>query len=544
MKRDGKVGLSGSVLRLSAALAVLGVLTAAFAESPLRQAIVGQLGGLGAMRAPQLEGLFGGAAAPDESTGSKPSIAIGHAGGFYKGPLRVALTAAEPAAIFYTLDGSVPTEKSARYVAPVSITRTTLLSFRATSSEGSVGPVERRTYLIGERDDMAVLSLSTDPAFLWNRHAGIYLNPFKRGAGWRRPAQAEYFEDRQAPPRRFPVQISIHGNWSRRAAKKSFELNYTSPPLIPDRNGILISAAGHGRRRAVVVRAAGMDLSYRFGDQLFRDLYGAAAGLISPAVLVRLLLNGAPWGLYNLHAKIDQAFLQRLRGAGDYDLVAGAGYSRSREDSEWNRLLDFFTTQDLSEEKRFTQVRRMIDLENFTDYWLFNIYAANYDWPQSNYYAFRKRAPNERWRWISWDADATFDIDRGLHHDTLTWATRAELRPDLSYSGDDIDFKHWLESTVIVRALLKHDGYRQQFVRRFCELDRDYFQPGLLLTRFQRILDRMTPHLDADWQQWSGSQLAYFKGVENVRRFIRERPAIILEHFRQRFGSAVCTGTV
>jgi len=544
LSRQGKAR-RGTVLQFCGALAGLALLTASFSASPLYQSILGQFRALGSMRAPQLENLLAGSAAPTggAAAGGKalgPAVDADKTGGFYDAAVQVALTASVPAVIFYTLDGSVATEKSSRYIAPISIERTALLTFAAKSLDGSTGPVEQRTYLIGERDDMPVLSLAMDPAYLWNRHAGIYLNPFKRGQGWRRAAQAEYSEDRDTSPLRFSVRVNIHGNWSRRAEKKSFQLNYTAPDRASDRHGIVAPAGQGGAQRTLVVRAAGMDLSYRFGDELFRDLYGAAGGVVAPAVLARLLLNGESWGLYNLHEKIDKTFLRRLQGRADYDLIDGAGYSRSTEDAEWNRLLDFFMTRDLSEEKHFAQARRLIDVENFTDYWLFNIYAANYDWPQSNYYAFRKRAPNARWRWISWDADAAFEIGRGLHHDTLTWATRDELRHDLSYSGDDIDFKHWLLSTAIVRGLLKHPGYREQFVARFCALHEDYFEPGRLLARFQTILDRVTPHLGGDWQRWPGSKPAYIKGVDSVRRFIRERPAIVLAHFRKRFGSEVC----
>jgi len=541
---NAKVRQSGKLLQLIAAVAGLALLTVSFSVSPLRQSILGQLSTLGSMRALRFENLVGSAASNWGASAGKALfrtvVDADRPGGFYDAPVQVMLTASVPTTLFYSLDGSILTENSPLYVEPVWIKQTALLSFSGRSGDGRMGPVQRRTYLIGERDDMPVLSLAADPAFLWNRHAGIYLNPFKRGKNWRRPAQAEYFEDRHTPPLRFPVQVSIHGNWSRRAGKKSFELNYTTLGLSPDRNGILVSAGESGAQRSAVVRAAAMDLSYRFGDQLFRDLYGAGGGLTSRAVLVRLLLNGESWGLYNLHEKINKTFLRRLEGEGGYDLVDRAGYSGSREEAEWNRLLDLFATHDLSEEKHFARARRLIDLENFTDYWLFNIYAANYDWPQSNYYAFRKRASEERWRWISWDTDAAFDIGRGLNHDTLTWATRKELRHDLSYSGDDIDFKQWLVSTAIIRGLLAHRGYREQFVRRYCELHRDYFEPDLMLTRFQRILDRMQPHLGADWQRWSGSKEAYLKGVANVRRFIRERPAIVLEHFRKRFSPSHC----
>jgi hypothetical protein len=400
--------------------------------------------------------------------------------------------------------------------------------------------VESRTFVIGEPDGMPVLSLAVNPDFLWNRHSGIYLHPFKRGGLWRRPAQAEYLDGRYSLPLRFPVQMKIHGNWSRGAAKKSFELSYMTTAMSPDRNGILASPGDRDAPRAVVLRAAAMDVSYRLGEQLFRDLYADSGGVTTRAVLVRLLLNGTPWGLYNLHEKMGEAFLRRLHGAGDYDLVDGAGYSRSRAGVDWNRMLDFFLTHDLSEASNLEKARRWIDVENFTDYWLFNIYAGNVDWPQSNYYAYRKRSPGGRWRWISWDSDAAFDVGRGLHHDTLSWATRSELRHELSYNGDDIDFKHWLLSTAMIRSLLKNRDYRERFVRRFCTLDDGYFRPDLLQARFQDIVDRMTPYLNADWRRWPGSREAYLKGVRDVRRFIRERPAIVLQHFRKRFGFTDC----
>lgn len=524
------------------ALAMLALLSGLFSSSSLSERIIGQLYPLSYMRAGQLRELIGGSAlAPGspEATDNKAFVEADPSAGFYQDPVKVKLTPSTPMPIVYTLDGSKPSAKSSRYTGPISIKRTAVLSFAGMSSGSVTRPVEIRTFLIGEAGDLPVLSLAIEPAFLWNRHSGIYLNPFKRGSGWRRPAQAEYFEDRISPPLRFPIEMRIHGNWSRAAAKKSFELSYVTNGISPDRKGILASPGVDGVPRALVVRAVAMDASYRLGEQLFRDTYSDSGGAITRAVLVRLLLNGVPWGLYNLHEKIDKTFLRRVHGPGDYDLVDGAGYRRSKDEGAWNRMLDFFITHELSENDNFEKARRLIDLENFTDYWLFNIYAANIDWPQSNYYAFHKRAPGERWRWLPWDADAAFDV-RALHHDTLAWATRGELRHDLSYNGNDIDFKHWLVSTAIIRSLLKHRGYREQFVRRFCALQDSYFRPNRMQARFQGILDRMTPHLGADWRRWPGSKQAYHAGVAGVQRFIRERPAIVLAQFEKQFGFADC----
>ena len=41
---------------------------------------------------------------------------------------------------------------------------------------------------------LPVFSLVLEPAHLWNRHAGIYVNYNKRGAKWQRPATVEYLD--------------------------------------------------------------------------------------------------------------------------------------------------------------------------------------------------------------------------------------------------------------------------------------------------------------------------------------------------------------
>jgi CotH kinase protein/Chitobiase/beta-hexosaminidase C-terminal domain len=530
-----------------AAVAVLALLVALFDRHPLRDPITGQLYGLNHLRVAKLSKIS--TPAGQRHSGTKeplfPQIFAGEdlgadiKGGMYDNSLRVTLTTSKPATIHYTLDGSTPTERSLTYRKPIHIERTTALRFASFASDHRPGPIESHTYVIGESLGLPVLSLVLDPVFLWNKYSGIYINALKGGEKWRRPAQAEYFEDRVSL--RFPVELKIQGNWSRDAEKKSFQLSYATAALDGrDRNAILSPASDKSPDRSVVLRAAAMDVSYRLGDELFRSLYADAGGLVSRATPILLLINAKHWGLYNLHEKIDRAYLKRINGADANELVDDAGYRQKTEGSSWNRMLDFFMTQDLSYDEKFHKAMELIDVENFTDYWLFNIYGGNFDWPQSNYFAFRKRAEGERWRWISWDADATFNLEKGLQHDTLGWATRDQLRHDLSYGGGDRDEESWLVSTAIIRSLLRNRDYQERFVRRFCALRDTHFRPDRLQARFDAILAQLTPNLTVDWRRWPGSKQAYLKGVQGVRRFIAERPAIVMRQFQERFGFTEC----
>jgi hypothetical protein len=385
---------------------------------------------------------------------------------------------------------------------------------------------------------LPVLSLTIDPVLLDNRHSGIYVYALERGRKWQRPAQVEYFEPNNAAALRFPVQLRIHGNWSRRFDKKSFHITFPAERLNGRDSAEILRAPGaHSGERSVLVRAAAMDASYRLGDELFRSLYSGAGGLVSRASLAMLLINGKPWGLYNLHEKIDEFYLERRYGAGPYDLIK---YDRTAgpvagEPRHWKELMDFFARHDFTSAAALHLAERQIDIANFTDYWLFNIYAANLDWPHSNAYAFRRTEAAARWRWIAWDADMTFESERGLKHNTLAWATRGELRPDLSYAGTKDDAQEFLPSTLILRSLLQNRSYREQFVSRFCELMSAHFLPDHVAARFDEILEHMTPHLGLDWARWPNSRENYHSSVAGVRRFIEQRPKIVLGHFQQKF---------
>jgi CotH protein/chitobiase/beta-hexosaminidase-like protein len=527
------------VCQCLSALAMLALVTAQFENSSFRRRIRHQLYALSYLRSGGLRDKLN---APPRRQGSAVSgeapVRVDFPGGFYERPLKVTLSDSMSRPIFYTLDGSPPQASDEPYSAPIAIEHTTVLRFVTLPG----GPEEVHTYVIGDHDDLPVLSVAMDPAFLWNRHAGIYSNPLERGRAWWRPAQVELLAVKESVPTRFPIELKIHGNWSRRAEKKSFKMSYAAARVAgPDPAGLLGRSQNDAAQRTLVVRAMGMNTSYRLGDELFRAVFAESGGLTVRGANVQLLLNGRAWGLYNLYEEVGNDYLQRVYGSDEYEWVDDAGYRPASNDPMgWNQLLEFFSTHDLSDANEFAKATQLIDVKNFTDYWLFNIYAANLDWPQNNYYAFRKRSGDQRWRWISWDADAAFDVNEGLHHDTLSWAIRSKLRHDLAYAGDAPDDEEWMASTVIIRALLKNAKYRVDFVRRFCELRNTYFKPELLRASFQRLLDRLAPHWRIDWERWPGSKQAYASGVQGVRRFIAERPAIVLEQFRKEFAFSSC----
>jgi hypothetical protein len=69
-------------------------------------------------------------------------------GGEYTIAQSVALTADEPATIYYTLDGSEPTTSSTTYSSPLSISSTTTLKFFAVDIADNTGAIQTEVYII------------------------------------------------------------------------------------------------------------------------------------------------------------------------------------------------------------------------------------------------------------------------------------------------------------------------------------------------------------------------------------------------------------
>ena len=97
-------------------------------------------------------------------------------GGFYKDSLTVVLLTDNPLeAVYYTTDGSLPNNKSLIYVNPLSVRSTSVIRARSYLNDSVFSMVKTNSYFINEKTTLPVVSVSTDPANLWNSKIGIYV---------------------------------------------------------------------------------------------------------------------------------------------------------------------------------------------------------------------------------------------------------------------------------------------------------------------------------------------------------------------------------
>lgn len=202
--------------------------------------------------------------------------------GFYENEFTLKLKARKGAVIYYTTDGTTPTEKSNTYKSPIQlkdrssepnvlsaeknisftgdfipekpVSKGNVIRAFAKFKDGSKSPVMTKTYFIGKSlyekyKDIPVFSLSINPEDFYDNEKGIYVkgkvfddwvadggdaentptwempaNFTQTGSEWERPVHVELFENGKATTLTQDMGVRIIGGASRTVEQKSFKL--------------------------------------------------------------------------------------------------------------------------------------------------------------------------------------------------------------------------------------------------------------------------------------------------------------------------------
>ncbi len=483
----------------------------------------------------------------------KPEFVEG-SGGHYQEPLEVAIDVPEETTVHYTRDGSRPSADDPAYGGPIKVDETQVLRAKAfREGYGASQPVSA-TFVIQEDFGLPVLSIITDPEHLWDEDAGIHVHPGNRGRQWERPAEAGLIDTSgDVVFHDDGLGLRIHGGASRWVDKKSFRLYWRQQqvletPLFPYKEDL-------DWIRRVVVRSGGND--HRTGHDgagtwtmmrcaLMAELWRQEGGISSSHRPVSVLLNGEFWGAYNLRERIDHYFLKANLGIDPdgVDLLKveqpGIYVIRRGSRTHWDETLAWFEQADLSDPDQYEKAQALVDVENFTDWNLFLIYAGNWDWPQNNVYMFREHEEDARWRFIMWDVDDAFHLRAPDDHNTLEWALRDRAREDLTPPWYEEAGGDTLHTTVMLRRFMENPEYREYFQERLYELLDGTLSAEHVEAEIKQAADLVRPGIPREAERWGTPSSQWERSVERMITWAHNRPGYLRDHWqnyrRKNFG--------
>jgi hypothetical protein len=477
-------------------------------------------------------------------------------GGFYQSQLSITLDCTTPgAAIHYTLDGSVPTENSPLFVAPIPVSQTVVLRARAFAAGLLPSNVVSHTYLLNQKHTFPVVALSFEPADFFDPVTGIYPN---YTADWERPVHVEFFEDDGSRAFSQEATAEIHGTASAVYLQKSLKLKakadggsgYFSYPIFP---GLPLVDY-----KTLLLRNAGQDWNITmfrdaFVSSLVSDLSDMGNIIQAPRLFTQgfrpgvVYLNGEYWGILNLREHMSENYIEAHFGLKDseIDLLENDNEARAGDFDRWNFLAAYLNANNFDSDANLHQLGAWLDLPHFLDYNLFNILIDNGDWPGNNYRRWRERKDNAQWRFLTFDLDMSFGL-LDFEPDTVLWNTGDASGNALARALDasNILWPNPFWTTLPFRKTMENATYRRNFINRTADFLNVLFDPARVNARIDEFVTLYQPEIQRHFDRWNLGWFPWTDNVNVLRKFANERPQYMRQHMVDAFVEVTGTAAI
>jgi len=236
-----------------------------------------------------------------------------------------------------------------------------------------------------------------------------------------------------------------------------------------------------------------------------------------------LFLNGEYWGVYYVAEKPDERFLEDHYGVNpdSVNLINLWNDLESGNSDNFYALRTWMETADLSDEEQYAYAEAHIDIANFIDYYVFELFAANLDWPASNVRMWQ--LGDGKWRWIFFDGDACLEAQE---YDVFANAT---------YDGDE-GYPSSRRATLFFRRLLENEHFVEQFVSRFNELVStmlSYQNTKPYYDYIYQTLEDEVPNQSERFNMPTDFVIWEYYSMAVIDCFLRERPEQIIDALNQ-----------
>lgn len=518
------------------------------------------------------------------SSGGYPDLLeaphFSHASGFFTHPFYLKVTHPDPQVeLRYTLDGSLPTSQSplmpdslwiynrkhdADQISAIPTTSQTAPEwyrwfppmdtvFKGTNirvkafKEGSLNPfAQTRTYWVDEdifsRYSLPVISISMDQDDLLGS-SGIYTHFNQSGPNWERPVHISFFEADGSQGFATDAGIRVHGGNSRRYALKSFRVyfrnlyghSHIDYPIFPDQQMNV-----HDR---LILRNAGSDWAYTyfrdaFVQNILQEMTDVEVQAYRPAVV---FLNSEYWGVMNIRERYDNNYIKNHYGITDIDMLDNTGQVKYGSNAHYMNLLSYLQNHSLEEEENYQWVKSRMDVDDFRDYHILQVFSMNTDQPGKNVRFWRPRTPEGRWRWMWWDMDDSFIFGPHNPYDRngLIFCTGLDSISD-PIVNPATPPPAWAPNgpvqTFPLRALLGSPTFRISFINRFADLLNTAFQPAYLHSLVDAFDQGVSDYMYEHYRRWHRPEpFQYNNHVNHLYNFSTHRIHYMREHLEAFF---------
>lgn len=448
--------------------------------------------------------------------------------GAYDNADSVTVTLSAQGTIYYTTDCTVPNRSSKKYTGPITLKKTTVIRAVSYESGASRSEVLDLTYLINENDTLGAVCLVTEPDNLWSYTSGIYVKGPTAGAtspyhganfwqNWEKEASVSLFETDGQLGFSEKCGLKIFGGFSRANGKKSLACMFRGKYGASSLDYALFGDKGINSYQSFVLRAGGQDAyTSRIRDEMITSLAAEQLNVYvqryRPTVLY---LNGEYWGIYFIREKLNDQYVAGNFGvyAEDVTLADWSGGNCP----EYKALQNYAKNNDLSQQKHYNYICSQINIDNYIDYMITQMWIANTDLGNVKFF----RTPDMKWHWALYDTDLSF---RRVDHESVSYMLTRNI-----YVRD-------IRSATLLIRLMKNDTFKDKFLRRTAWVVNNVWTKDNVIAHVDALHDTLLPDMQKECNRWLGTVQSWEKNIEALRTFATNRTDYFLKDLKSHFG--------
>ncbi|MCF7913078.1 MAG: CotH kinase family protein [Candidatus Cloacimonetes bacterium] len=474
--------------------------------------------------------------------------------GFYNSSVAVSISAASPADIYYTTDGSYPWTTSFLYSQAIQIDSTTVLRARACQPGLLPGEVNSATFFIDEPQNLQAVSISLEPDYYWDDEIGIY--PFGNGydgviwetanfyQDWERPANIEIFDfTTQIINQRAGIKIS--GGGPRKVDQRSMALYCKDKYADTDFDHEFFAWKSADSFTRLNLRNSGNDWEYTLlRDAMMQNIVHDRMDIdflgYQPS---EIFINGEYWGILNMREKADEYWVKSNYDLDpdddEFDMIAMQDEILSGDMDHWNAFYSFLENNSLEDQQNFDYAATQMDIDEYMNYMLTEVYVGNTDWPGHNLKYWRPRTDDGKWRWLLFDLDFGFGLNQ--YNAGQPWLNTLE------YVSNPYGTNHnppW--STLIIRRLLENEYYVNEFSQRLITHIFTTFTPDRVIALIDEMEAALEPAINRHIELWGDTDTyhqhnsfatlqQWHDNVQVMRDYAIQRPDYVIGHVISKF---------
>ncbi|MDO4737993.1 MAG: CotH kinase family protein [Bacteroidales bacterium] len=427
----------------------------------------------------------------------------------FEGSLQVCVNIPPSTTLRYTTDGTAPTLTNGKTSSTglFTVKSTTCYRFRLFRNGALPSPVVTRTYIYKDKTyPFPIISVVTDDRNLNSTEYGVFKegpngrsgrgseNDCNWNMSWDRPVSFEYITTDNECVISQECDLSMCGGWSRSWSPHSFKLkasktydfqNFFAAQLFDKKPYI--------KSKTLQIRNGGNNVL----------TYGEIGGRIRDAILqqvvarsginidyqewqpVHVLINGKYYATLSMREPNNKHYAYANHGIDtdemeQFEMDADSGYVQMEgTDEAWLHLIDLSKTA--ANEDSYTEIRQMLDIDEYINLMATEFYLGGTDWPHNNVKGFRD-VNNGKFRFVLFDLDFAGQTTTPIQD----FFNKEKFQSEHELMGYDYSQSKSLNGTkrssqntfvTLFKNLLKNSQFRKQFIDTYCIIGGSVMQP-------------------------------------------------------------------